>query len=119
MASMFTGNEEWRRMSDEAIGSAGLLADRYPSMVGHHLAMAHSSATTKELAIVGDSWRDLAAVYWSRYRPNIVLAPASGASDVPLLEGRTDHGRTLAYVCQDFICVLPTEDPEKLAQQLD
>jgi uncharacterized protein YyaL (SSP411 family) len=118
LASLFTANDEWRRMSDEAIGSVGLLADRYPSMVGHHLALAHSSASTKELGIVGDSWRELAAVYWSRYRPHIALAPSTGASDVPLLEGRSDHGKTLAYVCQDFVCDLPTEDPDKLAQQL-
>jgi uncharacterized protein len=119
LASLYTGNSEWRRLSEGAIESIGLLAERYPSMVGHHLAVAYSSADTKELAIVGDEWPRLAAVYWDAYRPAVALATTAGStSAVPLLQGRTDHGKTLAYVCQDFVCELPTSDPEALASQL-
>jgi len=119
LASLYTGNDEWRRMSEAAIAAVSVLAERYPSMVGHHLAVAHSSADTKELAIVGDHWRELAAVYWSAYRPGVALAPSAGeTSRVPLLEGRTDHGATLAYVCRDFVCELPTSDRQVLASQL-
>ena len=119
MASLYTGNDEWRRSSDGAIAAVGLLADRYPSMVGHHLALAHSSHSTKELAIVGEEWRELAAVYWSRYRPQVALAPAVSEDDgVPLLEGRTGNGGTLAYVCRGFVCELPTSDKDALARQL-
>ncbi len=119
-ASLYTGNDEWRRMSDEAIASVGLLADRYPSMVGHHLAVAYSAGDTKELAIVGKKWRDLAQIHWSRYRPGVVLAPsAGGETAVPLLEGRTDEGETRAFVCRGFVCDLPTSSKEDLAGQLD
>jgi uncharacterized protein YyaL (SSP411 family) len=119
LASLYTGNGEWRHMSESAIAAVSVLAERYPSMVGHHLAVAHSSANTKELAIVGDHWRELAAVYWSAYRPGVALAPSAGeTSRVPLLEGRTDHGPTLAYVCRDFVCELPTSDRQVLASQL-
>jgi uncharacterized protein YyaL (SSP411 family) len=118
-ASLYTGNDEWRRLSDGAIAAVGLLADRYPSMVGHHLALAHSSHSTKELAIVGEDWRELADVYWSRYRPEVALAAAVfGDSGVPLLEGRTGNGKTLAYLCQGFVCELPTSDKDALARQL-
>jgi uncharacterized protein len=119
LASLYTGNDEWRRLSESALGAVGVLAERYPSMVGHHLAVAHSSANTKELAIVGDQWRELAAVYWAAYRPGVALAvTAEETSIVPLLEGRTDHGETQAYVCQDFVCALPTSDRNALASQL-
>ncbi len=118
-ASLFTANEQWRQMSESALASVGLLADRYPSMVGHHLAVAHSSASTRELAIVGEGWRDLAAVYWSRYRPEVALAPSeAGSETVPLLEGRTAEGDARAFVCRGFVCDLPTSDPEVLADQL-
>jgi uncharacterized protein YyaL (SSP411 family) len=119
LGSLYTSNDEWRRMSEDAISAVGLLADRYPSMVGHHLAVAHSSAHARELAIVGERWRELAQVYWSGYRPEVALAATSEASStVPLLEGRTDQGQTRAYVCHDFVCDLPTDDPKTLAEQL-
>ena len=119
LASLYTGNDQWRRLSESALGAVGVLAERYPSMVGHHLAVAHSSANTKELAIVGDQWRELAAVYWAAYRPGVALAvTAEESSIVPLLEGRTNHGETQAYVCQDFVCALPTSDRHALATQL-
>ncbi|HUG07630.1 MAG TPA: thioredoxin domain-containing protein [Acidimicrobiia bacterium] len=118
-ASLFTANEQWRQMSESALASIGLLADRYPSMVGHHLAVAHSSASTRELAIVGEGWRHLAAVYWSRYRPEVALAPSeAGSETVPLLEGRTAEGDARAFVCRGFVCDLPTSDPDILADQL-
>ena len=119
LASLYTGNSEWRAISESALASVGLLVDRYPSMVGHHLAVAHAASDTKELAIVGRDWRELASVYWSRYRPGVALAPsAEGATGVPLLEGRADDGKTLAYVCRGFVCDLPTSDPDRLAAQL-
>jgi hypothetical protein len=88
-------------------------------MVGHHLAVLYSSSRTKELAIVGPDWKDLADVHWSKYRPHVALAPASLPTDgVPLLANRSGDG-TLAYVCQGFVCELPTSDPVLLAGQLD
>jgi uncharacterized protein YyaL (SSP411 family) len=37
---------------------------------------------------------------------------------IPLLEGRMKEGMTLAYVCQNHVCALPTADPAQLAGQL-
>ncbi|HUG32418.1 MAG TPA: thioredoxin domain-containing protein [Acidimicrobiia bacterium] len=120
VASLLTGNAHWSEMSESALASVGMLADRYPSMVGHHLAVAHSSASTKELAIVGEGWRQLASIHWSRYRPGVVLAPSTSGTDlVPLLEGRRTNGAARAYVCRGFVCNLPTSDPEVLAEQLE
>ncbi|MGH3668792.1 MAG: thioredoxin domain-containing protein, partial [Acidimicrobiia bacterium] len=95
------------------------LMERYPSMVGHHLGVLHSFLESRELAVVGSDWADLAGVYWSSYRPNVVLAPSStGEEPIPLLEGRSKPGATLAYVCQNHVCALPTSDPDDLAGQL-
>lgn len=119
IANLYTGRDEYREKSESALAAVGLLADRYPSMVGHHLGVAYSSSHTKELAIVGNDWRELASVYWARYRPGVALAAtADETSTVPLLEGRTDQGQTRAYVCRGFVCDLPTDDREALAQQL-
>jgi len=96
-----------------------MLMERYPSMVGHHLGVLHSSLTDRELAIVGPDLADMAGVYWSRYRPNIVLAPSpEGEEPIPLLEGRSKPGETLAYVCRNHVCALPTSDLDVLESQL-
>jgi uncharacterized protein YyaL (SSP411 family) len=88
-------------------------------MVGHHLAVLHSHLTGRQLAIVGADWPVLSRVYWDRFRPNVVLAPSpAGEEPIPLLEGRSDRSRTLAYLCRDQVCDLPTGDPGRLADQL-
>jgi uncharacterized protein YyaL (SSP411 family) len=118
MASLFTGDQSLREEAELAIGTAGLMVSRYPSMVGHHLAVALAARETREVAIVGEEWRDLSHVFWSRYRPGAVLAPSPVATDVvPLLAGR-ETDTTLAFVCRGFICDQPTSDPVQLAAQL-
>jgi len=119
LASLYTGNTTWREQAEEALGAAGVLAERYPSMVGHHLAVTYASLETRELAIVGPGWRDLASVYWSRYRPGVALAvSAEGSSTVPLLADRAEGSATRAFVCRRFVCDLPTSDVGELAEQL-
>ncbi len=118
IASLYTGDQETFAEAETALGSAALLMHQYPSMVGHHLAVLYSSSHTKELAIVGPDWKDLAGVHWSKYRPHVALAPSAVATDgVALLANRSAKG-TLAYVCQGFVCQLPTSDPDLLADQL-
>jgi uncharacterized protein YyaL (SSP411 family) len=89
-------------------------------MVGHHLAVLHSiHRGTRELAIVGPEWQGLSSVYWERYRPHVALAGSpEDTSAVPLLADRFVEGKTLAYVCESFVCNLPTDDTKLLRQQL-
>lgn len=119
LAALYTGNSSYRERTDSALEAAALLIDRYPTMVGRHLSVLHSSMNNRELAIAGVDWRELASVYWAEYRPNIALAATPGSDgDVPLLADRYQEGKTLAYVCKDFSCDLPTSDPAQLASQL-
>jgi uncharacterized protein YyaL (SSP411 family) len=118
MASLFTGDESFRKTADLALAAAGLMVTRYPSMVGHHLAVALAARETREVAIVGEQWRELSQVFWARYRPGTVLAASPFATDdVPLLAGR-ETDATLAFVCREFVCDRPTADPAELALQL-
>ncbi len=121
MSSLFTGDLSRRDGARSAIAAIGVLADKYPSMVGHHLAVARSmSKGTHEVAIVGENRSHLVDAYWSRYRPETVLAQADGpTSDIPLLADRPGGPVTaVAYVCRDFTCNLPTADPAQLLEQL-
>ncbi|HEX6285896.1 MAG TPA: thioredoxin domain-containing protein, partial [Acidimicrobiia bacterium] len=40
LAHLYTGDQAWRDSAVAALESIALLADRYPSMVGHHLAVS-------------------------------------------------------------------------------
>jgi uncharacterized protein YyaL (SSP411 family) len=59
-------------------------------------------------------------VFWSAFRPGVVLAQADRPDDrIPLLDARTAvEGRATAYLCQNFVCNLPTTDPDVLAASL-
>ncbi len=115
----YTGEAEARGTAIGALAASGALIDRYPSMVGHHLSVLHSVGRFRELAIVGPQPRPLTDVYWGRFRPHVVLATSAREDDrVPLLAGRGRADATLAYVCENQICNLPTSDPEVVRAQL-
>ena len=121
MASLYTGEVDYRTRAEAALRSVAALSERYPSMVGHHLAIIHSlHRGTRELAVVGPDWQGLADVYWKRFRPHIALAGSDkvGEGAPPLLADRSVVGATTAYVCEGFACNLPTSEPEELARQL-
>jgi uncharacterized protein len=119
LAHLYTGNPDHRDRMDGALAAAAVLMERHPSMVAHHLSVLESSQRAKELAIVGPEWDRLAAVYYQRFRPHVALAVTAGTTDiVPLLRDRAASEGALAFVCEGFVCDLPTTDPGQLAAQL-
>ena len=84
-------------------------------------------ATPVQVALVGTTGDpDASALQeatYATYAPNRVVAIRRGdqADDgsVPLLEGRvTVDSLPTAYVCENFTCRLPTNDPHELAKQI-
>jgi uncharacterized protein YyaL (SSP411 family) len=73
-------------------------------------------ADTKEVALVGETLDELAAVVRAVHRPHLVLAGGSeGTSTPPLLESRSAvDGKPTAYVCEHFACQAPVTDPKQL-----
>ena len=123
--SLLTGREEWRLMAYESLGVIKEVALKYPQGFSNWLCAADFVLSNpKEVAIVG-SHNDLPTFtkpIWSTYRPNLVLAgsemPVSPDAP-PLLQGRTSiHGKTTAYVCQNFVRKLPVITPEELLSLL-
>ena len=58
----------------------------------------------------------------SRYSVSVVVGNVGEdglPSELPLLEGRDRlNGAATAYVCENYVCQLPTGDPAILAEQL-
>ncbi len=117
-SGLLSGDLDKRDRSVAALASVGALADRYPSMIAHHLAVSTSlHLGPRELAVVGTGRKPMTDVFWSAFRPGVVLAQADGPDDrVPLLEGRPSiDGKATAYLCREFVCDLPITDVDDLA----
>ena len=92
------------------------------------MALDFALGPTKEIVIAGaadaDVTRTLLATVRRQYLPRSVLAlhaPNDGAIEalVPFLKTQTMiDGRPVAYVCENYVCKLPTGDPKKLEQFL-
>ena len=121
-----TGEGRYRAAAEAAIAGVGPYLARYPTAFAQWLValeLAHNGID--EVAIVGDpaspATRALLEVVDGGFRPFVVVAASDtpDASAVPLLAGRFAlDGRPTAFVCRDFACRLPVNEPEALAALL-
>jgi uncharacterized protein YyaL (SSP411 family) len=120
--SLYTGEAEPRRYAEELILEAAMLVERYPSAAGHLLSILTSmEGGYREVAVVGGEADRLARVVWEQFRPHVVTAidrDGTGGDVVPLLADRARPGETVAYVCEGFVCRVPTSDADELRAQL-
>jgi uncharacterized protein YyaL (SSP411 family) len=122
-----TGEPSYRR---HAMGVIALLTPataRQPDAFGHLLqAIALALQPAGELAVIWpegsgpDAAAPLLEVFRSRYRPGFVLAAGPAGSQAPaLLRGRDSaSGLAAAYLCRDFSCQAPVDDPGDLSKLL-
>ena len=69
---------------------------------------------TAEVVLAGTDCDALRKDFDRYFVPNKVVAGAIGASDLPLLEGRTPpHNQTLIYICFNKTCQLPVKTVEE------
>ena len=123
--AVITGDGDLERRAVTSMRSTMTLMSQYPMGAGHWLsALDFYLATVKEIAIIGDGdgARELALEVYRHYLPNRVLV-GGGADDttagLPLMEGRGQlGGQATAYVCRNYVCDLPVNQPEALARQL-
>ncbi len=88
-------------------------ATRHPESFAHLLrAIDFHLAPTKEVALIGDELKELAAVVRAEHRPHLVLAGGRpGSSHPELLANRpTLNGAPTAYVCEGFACKQPVTE---------
>ena len=126
--AIITGDGELERRAVTSMRSTMTLMSQYPMGAGHWLsALDFYLATVKEIAIIGDDnsgARGLSAEVFRHYLPNRVLVGLEhdddqGTADLPLLKDRNRIGdRATAYVCRNYTCDLPVNEPQALARQL-
>ena len=126
--AVVSGDGDLERRAIVALRSTKSLMERFPTGAGHWLcALDFYLSTPKEIAVVGDrtahDTKDLVAEVYRSFLPNRVLVGLSGVDGAsvhsPLMEGRLRlNGRATVYVCRQYVCGLPVNDPEALAGQL-
>jgi uncharacterized protein YyaL (SSP411 family) len=72
-------------------------------------------AKPKQIILAGKPDPAMLRVIREKFRPNKIVMMASEQKEPrPLIAGKTT-----AYVCVDFACKLPTNDPEQLRKLLE
>ena len=123
--AVITGDGDLERRAVTALRSARELMARFPTAAGHWLcALDFYLSTPKEIAILGgaqdaDTRALLARVYASALPNRVLVGGESDAVGIPLLQDRQRiNGRATAYVCRNYVCNLPVNEPGELARQL-
>lgn len=124
----YSGNSVWRTRAETMAGEIQTLASQYPSGFGFWLqAIDFAVGPVKEIAIIGKpsktATQALVQKVFSTFRPNTVLAvsdypPSPEAPDL-LFERPIRNGKPTAYVCQNFTCRNPVNDPVDLEALLN
>jgi uncharacterized protein YyaL (SSP411 family) len=109
-----TGELRYSNQADQILQLVGPLTTQSPQAFAHLLAAIDlRRAGITEIAVVGDR-PDLVAPVMQRFLPNAVLAWGE-PYESPLWENRPPG---FAYVCRDYACQAPVDDPESLVAQL-
>ena len=126
--AIVTGDAELERRSITAIRSTIPMISQFPISFGHWLcSLDFCLASVKEIAVIGDArsidTKTLTAEVFRNYLPNKVLVSRNVDDEairgLPLLSERVQVGnRPTAYVCHNYACEIPVNQPDELARQL-
>src|SRR5258708_39460918 len=130
--AQFTARDAWR---DAAYKPLAAFASRLQSNPGEVPALLSALdfrlAQTKQILIAGDptsqDTRDLLRQVNTRFLPNKILLLADGGTGQQQLArwlpfvaaAHRMKDRATAYVCENYVCKLPTADPQGLARLLE
>ena len=109
-----TGEERYRQAAEAIVRLVGNLAVEHPLAFAHLLVALDLLTEPPVEVVVAGQRPDLLSVVHDRWLPRAVVAWGERYPS-PLWEGR-DDGR--AYVCRNYACGLPAEDPAELVRQL-
>ncbi len=127
-----TDQQSYKDKADKTLAAFGPGVEQRPEAMPYMMAaLDFSLAKPRQIVIAGvpgaEDTRALLRLVWQRYIPNRVLLLADGAQGqkqlarwVPTLASVTrKQGRATAYICENYICNLPTPDPQMVARLLE
>ncbi len=128
----FADSAEWRDKAYKTLSAFTARLQSNPEAVpALASALDFRLAQTKQILIAGDptspDTRELLRQVNTRFLPNKILLLADGgpgqqqlARWLPFVAGaHRMKDRATAYVCENYVCELPTSDPQMMARLLD
>ena len=130
--SWFFDNKDWARMAEKTINAFRVQLSRSPSSLPQMLvALDASSSSPRQVVIAGkpdaSDTRALLGEVNHRYQPNEILILADGGPGQTYFTQKIEFFKDVhpigekatAYVCENFVCQLPTSDPAVVSSLLD
>src|SRR5258708_6975765 len=127
--AQFTDRAEWRDKGQKTLSAFAARLQSDPETVpALASALDFRLAKTKQILIAGDptsqDTRELLRQVNTRFLPNKILLLADGGAGqqqlarwLPFVAGaHRMKDRATAYVCENYICKLPTSDPQIMAR---
>jgi uncharacterized protein len=122
-----SGKGEYRDLAEEMLGSIQQAALRYPTSFGKWLsALDFAVNPIIEAAVLGDpidaGMEAVIDVLWETYRPGLLAAissyPPPEGSPALLNDRPLKDDLPTVYLCENFVCRRPINDPGELRQVL-
>jgi uncharacterized protein YyaL (SSP411 family) len=130
--AQITDRADWRTKSEKTLQAFSQALEANPEAAAALAsALDFRIARTKQIVIAGvlgsADTRALLHVVNERFLPNKILLLADGGTGqeqlarwLPFLaRTRPKQGRAMAYICENYVCNLPTADPQVAARLLD
>ena len=129
--SQMTDNQEWRSMADKSLAYfGGKLLNSPQGLAQFLVALDFSLSKPKQIIIAGKAddphTKALLQEVHARFIPNKIILLADGeqgqktlAAYIPFIENvQMIDGKSTAYICENYVCQLPTSDREIVAKLL-
>jgi uncharacterized protein len=130
--SQMTDRAAWKEKADKTFAAFSTLAEGSPEILPQLMAaLDFSLSKPKQIIIAGrpnaPDTRALLRLVHQRYIPNKFLILADGgagqrqiARSLRFVDAiRPKDGKATAYICENYVCKLPTNDPQVVARLLD
>ncbi len=111
-----TGDFSYHEQFEQIARAGARLIEAAPSAAGHLLAVLTTARRgCQEVAILGPDAPDWARRLSRTYRPNVITVFSTAPNEeIPLLAGRYQEGKTLAYVCERGVCQTPVDSYDQI-----
>lgn len=132
LLAQMTGRADWKEEATKTLHAFGArIEEAGESVPAFASALDFQLARIKQILIAGapgtDDTKELFRQVNERFLPNKILLLADGGAGQQRLSGwlpfvagaHRTGGRATAYVCENYVCKLPTTDPRVLAHLLD
>lgn len=118
-SSIYFDRPEYRETTRQMIFNMQPHFMKSPSFFSNWLSLLLLfKSDLSEVVITGDNYLKVRSEFCRNFLPEVIFAGAKKESDLSLLKGRMDHGKTRIYVCRNFTCKMPVEKTEDALAQL-